>query len=107
MHTEGRRIRRGNGGAGGSNTSLTMDVMMMWWWDTEKGEGKAGGDREKEGRGQYEGSPHVAAERKSKKVLHRTAQPLKSESIQFSKKQHLTATPVSAFKPSNPSTIPQ
>lgn len=41
----------------------------------------------------------MVAERKSRKELHRRAQPLKSESIQIPKKQHLTATPVSAFKP--------
>lgn len=43
----------------------------------------------------------MAAKRESKKELHRNAQPLKSESIKIPKKQHLTATPVSAFKPTD------
>lgn len=59
--------------------------------------------REREGeregsRGQHEESPRVAAERKSKKELHRAAESLKLESTPIPKKQHLTATPVSAFK---------
>jgi len=62
--------------AGG--TSLSMDVMRVVVRYRKRGE------RERGGRG-HEGSPHVAVE-KTETEFHRTARPLKSESMQLPKK---------------------
>lgn len=52
-------------------------------------------EREKAG-GIMKGAHMWLLRGRSKKALHRIKQPLKSQSIQIPKKQHLTATPVSA-----------